>query len=40
MNATRLILILCLLLAATALGACRNDEQIIQKHEQMLEEDE
>ncbi len=40
MLVARLILIVCILCAAVAVGGCRNDEQIIQKHEQMLDEDE
>ncbi len=40
MNAMRLILIVCVLISAIAVAGCRNDQEIIQKHEQMLDDDE
>ena len=40
MNVARLILIVCILFATVAAWGCHHDEQIIQKHEQMLDDDE
>jgi len=40
MNVARLILIVCILFALIAVAGCHHDEQIIQKHEQMLDDDD